>query len=445
MRPRALLINPWIYDFAAFDLWAKPLGLLYLAAWLQRAGFEVRLVDCLDRLHPRSGARPRRPAWAPGTGQWARRVVSTPKPLRGIPRSFARYGLSEAVFVHDISAGARPDLVLVTSSMTYWYPGVQQAISLVREAWPGSPVILGGTYATLCREHALENSGADIVVSGPGEGRLPDIISEILGEPPAAGAADPTWRPDIWPALDLYPRFDFAPLLTSRGCPGRCPYCASRLLFRDFIQRRPDDILAEIEDRRYRLGLRDFAFFDDALLVGAETRLIPLLEGVLSRGLDLRFHVPNGLHVDLITPGLARLMFAAGFRTLRLGLESLDPDRQSVLGEKVGAGNFESALSNLFAAGFSPERIGAYILFGLPGQPLDEVMATAQAVKALGVRPYLAEFSPLPGTALWDEARRRSRFDLAAEPLYHNNTFFPCRTKGYTWEKIWEIKRAANA
>lgn len=445
MRPRALLINPWIYDFAAFDLWAKPLGLLCLAAWLQRAGFEVCLVDCLDRLHPRSGARPRRPAWVPGTGQWARRVMPTPKPLRGIPRKFARYGLPEDVFVHDISAGARPDLVLVTSSMTYWYPGVQQAIALVREAWSDSPVILGGTYATLCREHALENSGADIVVSGPGEGQLLDIISDILGGMPAAGAPNSAWRPDIRPALDLYPHLDFAPLLTSRGCPGRCPYCASRLLFPGFTQRRPDDILAEIEDRRYRLGLRDFAFFDDALLVGAGTRLIPVLEGVLSRGLDLRFHVPNGLHVDLISPELARLMFAAGFRTLRLGLESLDSDRQSVLGEKVGPGNFESALKSLFAAGFSPERIGAYILFGLPGQPLDEVAATAQAVKALGVRPYLAEFSPLPGTALWDEARRSSPFDLDEEPLYHNNTFFPCRTKGYTWEKIWEIKRAANA
>ena len=46
--PRMLLINPWIYDFAAFDFWAKPLGLLYIAESLRRKGVEVTLIDCLD-------------------------------------------------------------------------------------------------------------------------------------------------------------------------------------------------------------------------------------------------------------------------------------------------------------------------------------------------------------------------------------------------------------
>ncbi|HED00998.1 MAG TPA: hypothetical protein ENN18_11580, partial [Proteobacteria bacterium] len=50
--PRLALINPWIYDFAAYDLWAKPLGLLYLAAILRRNGFAVDFVDCLATRHP---------------------------------------------------------------------------------------------------------------------------------------------------------------------------------------------------------------------------------------------------------------------------------------------------------------------------------------------------------------------------------------------------------
>ena len=43
------MINPWIYDFAAFDLWIKPLGLLYLGAILKDNGFDVKLINCLDR------------------------------------------------------------------------------------------------------------------------------------------------------------------------------------------------------------------------------------------------------------------------------------------------------------------------------------------------------------------------------------------------------------
>jgi hypothetical protein len=46
--PHILLVNPYIWDFTAFDLWAKPLGLLYLAGTLRANGFQVHLIDCLD-------------------------------------------------------------------------------------------------------------------------------------------------------------------------------------------------------------------------------------------------------------------------------------------------------------------------------------------------------------------------------------------------------------
>jgi radical SAM superfamily enzyme YgiQ (UPF0313 family) len=201
-----------------------------------------------------------------------------------------------------------------------------------------------------------------------------------------------------------------------------------------------DDLLAEIEDRRFRLGVREFAFFDDALLVDSERRFLPLLETVVRRQWDVRFHAPNGLHVAAISAQTARLMKAAGFQTVRLGLESLDPERQKAIGDKA-AGRFGRAVANLKKAGFSREQIGVYILFGLPGQPLDEVLGTADQVKALGARPYAAEYSPLPHTRLWPEAVAASSFDLAAEPLYHNNTFFPCRPPGFSYQRLWAVKR----
>lgn len=47
-------------------------------------------------------------------------------------------------------------------------------------------------------------------------------------------------------------------------------------------------------------------------------------------------------------------------------------------------------------------------------------------VAATGARPILAEYSPIPGTAQWQEALRHSRYDLADEPLFHNNSLLPC-------------------
>ena len=46
--PHILLINPWITDFAAYNLWIRPLGLLYIASLLRENGFRVTLIDCLD-------------------------------------------------------------------------------------------------------------------------------------------------------------------------------------------------------------------------------------------------------------------------------------------------------------------------------------------------------------------------------------------------------------
>ena len=51
-RPEILLVNPWIHDFAAYDLWARPMGLLVLATTLRKLGWEPHFVDCLDPDHP---------------------------------------------------------------------------------------------------------------------------------------------------------------------------------------------------------------------------------------------------------------------------------------------------------------------------------------------------------------------------------------------------------
>jgi radical SAM superfamily enzyme YgiQ (UPF0313 family) len=168
---------------------------------------------------------------------------------------------------------------------------------------------------------------------------------------------------------------------------------------------------------------------------------MPILEGVLGRGLNLNFHAPNGLHVASINLDLARLMFKAGFKTLRLGLETLDWEQQAEWGGKVRTGQFEQAINSLVEAGFSSQQIGVYLLYGLPEQSFDEVLETALTVKAQGARPYLSEFSPIPGTILWHEVKKHSEFDLEAEPLYHNNSFFPFRGPGFSWEKVQEVKR----
>jgi radical SAM superfamily enzyme YgiQ (UPF0313 family) len=99
----------------------------------------------------------------------------------------------------------------------------------------------------------------------------------------------------------------------------------------------------------------------------------------------------------------------------------------------------------LFSAGFDPRQITGYILAGLPGQRREEVEESLLHTAELGIRVRVAEYSPVPGTALWAEAVRRSRLPLAEEPLTHNNTLLPMQWAGLELEDLQRLKELARS
>jgi hypothetical protein len=102
--PRLLLVNPWITDVAAFDLWAWPLGLLYWASRLREWGFDTHLIDCLDRAHPALGGRgPRARKFHTGK-YYARPFEIQPSPAVRAGRLFRRYGLPPEAFENELRA-----------------------------------------------------------------------------------------------------------------------------------------------------------------------------------------------------------------------------------------------------------------------------------------------------------------------------------------------------
>ena len=442
---RILLINPWIHDFAAYDLWMKPMGLLYLGSILRKNGFSVSLIDCLDphNLDPAAGTEQKLPKRKhSGKGHFLKERIAKPVGLHAVKRYYYRFGISPERFHSLLKAQEQPDLVLVTSMMTYWYPGVIAAIDAVRTVFPQAPVILGGIYATLCPDHARRYAGADEIIEGNGETHLRDIVNRYL-------RCDLIWTPDPenldtlpYPAFDLLHPVGAVPLLTSRGCPYHCTYCASGHSSRTrFLQRKPPAILDEIEFWYRRFDVRHFAFYDDALLVNAESVMVPMLQELIRRELDCCFHCPNGLHLREISPHLADLMYRAGFKTLRFGFETADSARQSTTGGKVRTHHLLEASQYLREAGYTSNDIGVYLLCGLPGQNPAEIHRSIDLVHASGCKPVLTEYSPIPGTALWQESVNASAWDITGEPLFHNNTLLPCRTPELSDEIYHDLKQ----
>ncbi len=422
-----LLVNPWIYDFAAYDLWMKPWGLLKISAILQKNGFNVHLVDALDRHHPLL-KKVKKKDLPNGTGKYLTRGAVKPEVLRGIPREYKRYGMQDDIF-RDALPEKTPDIILVSSGMTYWYPAVREVIGLLRREYGGVPIVLGGTYATLSYEHALANSGADHVI---GNKEL-DKLSALFG-----GECDLSFRNILDSDIDYvwYRDTPYGVLRISLGCPFKCSYCAQHMLSPGHMLKDRSGAMREL-GMLYRMGKRIYAFYDDALLF--DTGYIEwYLESVSKKYEDLAFYTPNGLHARYISNKIAVLMKKAGFKKPVLSLETADDNIGRTWHSKVTKEDLAKAVSSLREAGFGEGDYMVYLMFGGEGNTLERIRESMDFVHSLGAWVSLSEYSPIPGTFM-----SRGYALSSGDPLLQNNSIFPGASQ-YTLKEIQAVKDKAR-
>jgi len=438
-----LLINPWIYDFTAYDFWSKPLGLLYVASILREQGYEISYIDCMDRynrevLKLQNREFPKKDEF--GRGSFYKEPIKKPTILKEIPRRYSRYGITEEIFLNKLTKLPPPQAVLITSIMTYWYPGVFRVIEIIKKIFPGVPIVLGGVYATLCFEHAYKFSGADYIVKGNNIRDWLKILEQLGGNINDYSKYEKGLDYLPYPAWDIYSNLDYISILSSRGCPYRCSYCASFKINPKLEFRNPEEVVKEIEYWNKRKGVKDFVFYDDALLINSEDNFLLILDGLINKKEAIRLHTPNGVHARMINKKIAVRMYQAGVETIRLGFETVDPRVQLETGGKITNIEFKKAVNYLLEAGFKPSQIGAYLLIGIPGQNIQEIIDSICFVIDCGAHPRLAKFSAIPGTKIWDEARTYFNLEGEIDPLFHNDALLPYLSPNITDKVYQQIK-----
>lgn len=402
MKPKILLVNPPIYDFSAHDFWLKPYGLLTVSGYLKNTA-DLRLFDYLDRLHPDA---PPSPSDRWGRGQFHTEKAVKPRLLEALPRYYHRYGLPRGRFQAFLSQNKSFDYALVQTVMTYWYPGIQEVIEDIRHFSPDTKIVLGGVYATLCPEHA-RGLDADLIIEGQNLAPLWNYVG-----------LNPDF--DALPYWEGYQNLETGILKLADGCPFKCTYCSVPQVYPRFTARSP---ARSIEELKYlhRLGARQAAFYDDALLYTPQKILFPFLEKVLRENFSINFHTPNALNARFIDRETAELMVRAGFKTFFLGFESSAYEWQKKTGGKIYSDEFAQAIRHLKNAGADLKNVTAYLIVGHPQGNLQNVEESMRFAHSLGIRVMLSEFSPIPGTP--DGETLRSSIPLD-EPLAHNKTYF---------------------
>ena len=434
--PRVLAVNPYIYDFAAYNFWSSPLGLLYISSILRQNGLSVEFMDCMlvkeDKRKP------------DGRGPFIKEKVPKPDVLRAVPKQLRRYGMSPDEFTCILAMREPPDLVLITSIMTYWYRGAVEISEIVRRICPKAKIVVGGIYPTLCYEQARWNfKEADLIVPSNDIGAFYGFIERELGYTLA-------FKPmlddlDIlpYPAHDLLDHIPFVPILTSLGCAFRCTYCATSYMYQGMTRRSPGSVLNEIVYWHDR-GIRRYVVYDDSFLYSRENFAKPLLRKIAGLPYGIDIYNPNAVNAAFIDDEIAELFVRSGFREVRIGLESIEPSVQSSTGGKVTRAIFERAIGALKKAGYRREQLSVYILAGLPRQAWQDVGHAIDYLRSLDVVPYIAEYTPIPHTPMFDQFKDIARFPVAADAIFQNNALFPYAWEGFTEDDLSRLKRYAR-
>ncbi|MFN3659695.1 MAG: radical SAM protein, partial [Brevinematales bacterium] len=347
-RPKILLVYPYIEDFAAYDHFAKPIGLWMLADIL-RPMADIAYVNILQRNIAELGLRSK----ADGTGHFYQQSIPVPAVLSDIPRRWKRYGMPEEILYQKLKQLVwKPDWIFVSSGMTYWYTGLSYTIRLFRDMFPYARIAVGGIYASLLPDHAALQ-GADVVIPYQQPERVAHVLSDLLGVSFSVQG--------IVPDYSIAEEYGYAPLLLSLGCVFRCEYCASHKLL-SFEPLNMERIIQAFDWLYNERGVRHFAFYDDALLFQSEKRLKLLLLHVLEKGYSPIFHTPNGLHIRFLTRDIAELMKKTGFEDVRLSLESSEEEFHQTHQQKAKREEFLKAMDVLYRVGFSRRHIRVYIL-----------------------------------------------------------------------------------
>ena len=283
-----------------------------------------------------------------------------------------------------------PTEIYISAVMTYWWEAVRDLTIRLKNRYGDKPtIILGGIYPSIAPQHAARMTKADIIVDGE--------VEEAN---------------DLWPDISFYDKPQTYGIVTpSRGCPFNCAYCAQLKINagnRRVRFRPPTDVVAEMRNKYEKHGVRDFAFYADFLLWDFDDNLTKVLEQIIAAKLPFRLYAPEGLDTKFVSSSqrLCDLLKEANFQKIYLPVESIDDEYLKILNRRhVRLEHYVKAVKMVEKAGFRLRNleVNSFVLYGLPGEKIDNVVKTAMFVSEMvgSIIPML--FSPVPSTALFQQ------------------------------------------
>lgn len=391
---KVLLINPsWIQIYGSFKHLLKvvsfmpPLGLIYLAAYLEKYNYKVKVIDA----------------------------------------DAQRYTID--VILKYIKS-YKPDLIGITGT-TPVFNSVKTLIQSIADKFD-IPIIMGGVHLTVMPEDTMNQiPQIDIGVIGEGEETFleivrnfskkkkdPAIIKGIIYRKKDKIVRTPSRSPmDLnklpFPDRELLDldRYLFSVpgkgferttlLATSRGCPYECTFCSSKTIWGRCVRLRDvDNVLDEIEYIVNKLNIKYINFSDDTFTID-RNRVIKLCEGIKKRKINFKWEAMS--RANLLDEEILKLMKESGLARLSIGIESGDPDILKKMKKGISLDDIRRVYKLVHK--LKIETRGS-LMIGHPYETKKSVWNTYKFVRKLRelLQVYINIATPFPGTEMYEMA-----------------------------------------
>ncbi len=377
-----------------------PVGLLYLGAVLEKAGHQVVLLD------------------------------------------FTQLEKTGNDLVKDV-VNSDPE-VLMISAFTSDVFLLKPIVSILGEVLPKARLWLGGPHASCVEEKAfLDFPRIDAVFLGEAEESVLEAL-EFPEVPPAgviysgqelkstrsrqvedlSSLPIPAWHlapPEQYRGLPngvVLKRLPYAPILTTRGCPYRCTFCAGFKVTGRKIRHRPlSQVWEEIELLVNDYGVEEIHIEDDNFTFD-RSYAKEFCEIAIRKNLPVLFSTPNGVRLDALDDELLSLMKEAGWYVVHCGIESGSDRVLKRIQKATTTSEIKKSIELIHSHGLP---VAAYFILGLPGETEKDIEKTIEFARTSGVEwAQFACFLPIPGSPDGDSFLKDNDMVSTGWEAFHN-------------------------
>jgi len=381
---------------------SQPLGLAYIAAALENAGYDVKIIDAKAE----------------------------------------RFSI-DSILEHV--SGFNPGIVGLGSSTPDFC--ITRLLAEKIKSLGDYTVVIGGPHVSALPEETMETGCFDYGVLGEGErtiveladaisarrkDKIPDIKGIIFnnGKKPVRTTKRP-YIEDLdtipLPARRLLPdirRYSYswyrylptATIITTRGCPYKCVFCDQAVFGNHLRRRSVPNIVDEIEMLVKRHGVKGIDIVDDLFTVDRE-RILKFCRELISRKMNVVWSCLS--RTDHVTPETLKAMKSAGCWQIIYGIESGSQDTLDRINKNINLSGIKETIFQTRTAGI---EAAAFLMIGLPGDNEQNIRDSLSFVKRLGLDKLGFRITqPFPGSELYKNAVARKEIFKDIEYRYYHN------------------------